>query len=896
MADNPEKIRVLSRAIESGNLIWNSWALSSGGEVISFNGVEFRLRMPAERLNEIDSLREQYAQTIGSSVSIGIGARLSEADKALQVAQKQGGDQIRLYDPSVEQDLEESKENQGLRKDEPEMNSPAAGGGIAPPAEGSGDGPQVEPSPQQGAPAPQEAPDFHAQFGQLAQSQEASDQQEQQEAQPSPGDDIRSNVVEILKVFKQKAPELEALQQQDPKLYQSLVAMVQTMTGMAQQLLQSQSIQKSEPFQKLIKKDLMPGGKGDNAPDTDFDAKQLAAGMKIEMEEHGLDEARAKEVAKDHLSEDPNYYTVRKGWPKDDAENKANSDTHEVLMDILHGEGRDVSEEVPKELSRKFDNLLHSPVLAARSSSSNFAPPSPQPSLTRFPNTPFNIAGDQNADHEFWDNTSWETGLYTPSWTRQKSLNALRQRALGKSELAKMAIRDIPKGKEVTDIISKEDIPRPEAVVLHNGQHAKWGRYKVFDYSHLLPPEHQNRFGLFVRERGDLQVPKNYQPVKNKYGNPTMTDFHTILEAKLKEKRISGKDSAGSSFYRSTIGLAEASKLHDSPEELKIDYVDLDKTHQGKGLGQALYEAVIAHAHHYHGVKYVKGDVHSSFANKAHLRLAAKHGMEYKPDAITGYGQRIIAGEETPRPFDGAYRGYKYAIKNELQKMAIKDLRPGTFEGSHEINRGEAEIYDYSHLLPKTSPGKLFVVDRKTSHGPSYHKEQQLDVHYARGSSWNAELLANSLMHRPDVFVPKGSGRGVVESKVSRYSPGEATALAIEYSRLDPNLRGQGIGQAMYEAAMAHSHHRHGARIVRGDLHSTMANRVHTKLAAKHNMKYVAQERWNPKNSPGSVGANDNRFGPYEYKMVPDEPVKDVGAPGDYEAHWKLAAKDGYGK
>lgn len=58
----------------------------------------------------------------------------------------------------------------------------------------------------------------------------------------------------------------------------------------------------------LQKEDLMPGGKGDNLPDSDFDPEMLALGIKIEMEEHGLDEARAKEVAKDHLVEDPDYY------------------------------------------------------------------------------------------------------------------------------------------------------------------------------------------------------------------------------------------------------------------------------------------------------------------------------------------------------------------------------------------------------------------------------------------------------------------------------------------------------------------------------------------------------------------------------------------------------------
>lgn len=63
---------------------------------------------------------------------------------------------------------------------------------------------------------------------------------------------------------------------------------------------------------KVEKTDLMPGGKGDDRSDSDFDAEQLAHGVRTEMEEHGLDAARAKEIAKDHLAENPQYYRMEK--------------------------------------------------------------------------------------------------------------------------------------------------------------------------------------------------------------------------------------------------------------------------------------------------------------------------------------------------------------------------------------------------------------------------------------------------------------------------------------------------------------------------------------------------------------------------------------------------------
>jgi hypothetical protein len=50
------------------------------------------------------------------------------------------------------------------------------------------------------------------------------------------------------------------------------------------------------------------GGRADGMTDADFDADALAAGTKHERE-HTNDEATAREIARDHLAEDPAYYT-----------------------------------------------------------------------------------------------------------------------------------------------------------------------------------------------------------------------------------------------------------------------------------------------------------------------------------------------------------------------------------------------------------------------------------------------------------------------------------------------------------------------------------------------------------------------------------------------------------
>jgi hypothetical protein len=54
--------------------------------------------------------------------------------------------------------------------------------------------------------------------------------------------------------------------------------------------------------------DLLPGGKADNVPDSKFDPKELAVGVKDERE-HTDNDQIAKEIAEDHLSSEPDYYT-----------------------------------------------------------------------------------------------------------------------------------------------------------------------------------------------------------------------------------------------------------------------------------------------------------------------------------------------------------------------------------------------------------------------------------------------------------------------------------------------------------------------------------------------------------------------------------------------------------
>ena len=63
------------------------------------------------------------------------------------------------------------------------------------------------------------------------------------------------------------------------------------------------------PDAKLEKaaKEVLEGGLADDIPDKCFDKKKVKKGMKVERE-HTKNKAAQKEIAQDHLEEDPDYY------------------------------------------------------------------------------------------------------------------------------------------------------------------------------------------------------------------------------------------------------------------------------------------------------------------------------------------------------------------------------------------------------------------------------------------------------------------------------------------------------------------------------------------------------------------------------------------------------------
>lgn len=125
-----------------------------------------------------------------------------------------------------------------------------------------------------------------------------------------------------------------------------------------------------------MKGDKIPGGKGDKAKPSDFDPSQLRMGIAVEME-HTKSRRLAREIAMDHLSEDPRYYTKLKKVHKESMQQV------EELLQLMH-EVRDcLSEATPppfKAAERAKEGMkpLPSPALKGKTGLKATPPPIPK--------------------------------------------------------------------------------------------------------------------------------------------------------------------------------------------------------------------------------------------------------------------------------------------------------------------------------------------------------------------------------------------------------------------------------------------------------------------------------------------------------------------------------------
>lgn len=301
MSENIEELRQISHSIKRGADTIKSWAMAVGGSPILDLGHTGSVQAPADRMTELPAVAKKFEDICEVTLSLGVGMSLSEAYTAMKFSMHKGGDKISLY----HMEMDEILNSEGLNKAQEGMvglQDESNQAGLAPSAQhGEGGKFAAKPSethPPVAAPAPPSTPDSGIDMSMGGDVQNPNGGQVEGEGE---SEDPRTAVVNALQQIKRQAPVLEQLKQSNPDAFNAIKEVVDAMILMAQGMAaQDESVQKSE--------DQLPGGLADKKKPTDFDQKELSMGIEHEKE-HTNDEDLAREIAMDHLSEDPHYYS-----------------------------------------------------------------------------------------------------------------------------------------------------------------------------------------------------------------------------------------------------------------------------------------------------------------------------------------------------------------------------------------------------------------------------------------------------------------------------------------------------------------------------------------------------------------------------------------------------------
>jgi hypothetical protein len=276
-----EDLRKLHQRGESGDELWRSWAINTRGTLVHVAGGKGLVEVPADKLPELENLKDSYSAVLSSPVAVGVGTTPADADTALRVAENQGGDRIVLYRQGIEKQLGVHKDSeQGFDKVfDRIINDQQEGAEGAPMEKGEQVGfhrPQAVAAPA--SPVAQTAEHSEAQAAlsaindperppapeqtQAAASLEdqlhslAGDQQDQdtqtQEAQGKNLDAVKSRLASILEKVRAQAPVLGAMQKQAPETYDAIMNLIQGVIAMGRAISMpppsdAKPVAKSEP-------------------------------------------------------------------------------------------------------------------------------------------------------------------------------------------------------------------------------------------------------------------------------------------------------------------------------------------------------------------------------------------------------------------------------------------------------------------------------------------------------------------------------------------------------------------------------------------------------------------------------------------------------------------------
>jgi 8-oxo-dGTP pyrophosphatase MutT (NUDIX family)/GNAT superfamily N-acetyltransferase len=213
------------------------------------------------------------------------------------------------------------------------------------------------------------------------------------------------------------------------------------------------------------------------------------------------------------------------------------------------------------------------------------------------------------------------------------------EEGLHKSEefVLSKAIANIAPGKKLGLTMNQHTVPHLMTRSMLTTGKSDTSKMARFDYSHLIKsPALKGRYGLVIDH---LEEPEGH-----------------FLRASVIDRAS-----------RQPVGHLDGYHQRDTGHA-HVDYANLEHSAQGKGLGKALYEAMLAHNYHHHGARTVSGDWHSSKAHRVHQALATTHGFEgYAPTESQSSNKPGDLSED----FDNKFGPYEYTMKSELDVLGL---------------------------------------------------------------------------------------------------------------------------------------------------------------------------------------------------------------------------------
>ncbi len=779
MTDDVSEVRRADQATSHANEVWRSFAIRCFGSVVEISGTKGTVEISAEHLSEVPEIARQYAETIGDMISIGIGMRLSESAKALQVSKNRGGNQTVLWNDDLKDELEETnapKESllgkaQGGGNLDRDAGAPAAnvgsgagfeghtvgprGGGTMP---ASGDHEQAKAMQsmlahmKEEAPAPAEethaAEDFESLLHQHALGQENKEKDNIVRGDHA-REQLKAQLVQVLTKIKEQMPAIAQMQQAAPDAYASIMGLVQGVIAMGSEVLgPSAGIAKSSIETSSLAKGVatIPKGKmiGQTAEKktvtTIHDYNHVLPpghaikGLKLEVHEKGDGKGFVHSITAKLMHRDKPV-----GGVVGEVEGQNNLEPHSHLKPEYRGVG--LGQSMYEALYAHAKNSLgisrveggvHS---ADASKLHTHLAKKHGFEYTAKPRT------DTEAGASSFPFQSYSYALkeeLAPTLHEDQFMGGDPIRFVRGAVPMQKGIADLKPGKKLRERV----VPKSPTAEGFASSH---------DYNHLLKPEHVAA-GLRLEVHHSGLQEEGFEP-----GSKVKTNEQ--LRAKL---------------------LDPANKLVGSVEGYVVDgkkgpsiepHSELEKPFRGKGLGTAMYEALYAHAKHVVGITEVSGGIHSADADRVHQSLAKKHGFKYKsrlrsvgPDGEGGSGFF-------------PYSGYNYALKEEMSPSIHEDhfMGPGMGLLFHKDTTVEPELtkdetsthYGDSHPVcgspKKTAMDKRWYMTdcAKCKASPAFLKAKSNAKARVATENYSKEELKDEYSESPatkDGELDKGSG------------------------------------------------------------------------------------------------------------------------------------------